>query len=58
LHWLVLAIFNNTLEYIFKVDIKSPLGWYAVMLNLLVLIVTIYIAKFTYIHLDKKYSFY
>lgn len=54
-HKLVLVAVSNVLEFGFKLPVKEPWGWSAIPINAALLIATIVISRYTYIHIEKRF---
>jgi peptidoglycan/LPS O-acetylase OafA/YrhL len=55
IHVLVILILSNSVEYLFKLNINSPLGIYAFLINLGLLVLIIFISKYTYIFIEAPF---
>lgn len=55
IHALVWAGVSNIFEHIFKINLDAPQGVLALAVNLLLLGVIIFISKYSYIYIEKKF---
>ncbi len=54
-HAIVLAGFSNIFEYILKFNINTSLGFLSIVLNISMFAITIFISKYTYINIEKRF---
>jgi len=54
-HGLIVAGTSNLFEFILKYDLHAGLGFTAMFINIFIIIITIFISKYTYTYIEKKY---
>jgi peptidoglycan/LPS O-acetylase OafA/YrhL len=54
-HWIIFKIMEDFFRYILEVNPKSPMGFYAIIINVIGLMITIYVSRYSYIYIEKKY---
>jgi len=54
-HALIVAMTSNIFEFILKYDLHKGLGVLSIIINICIILITIYISKYTYKYIEDRY---
>lgn len=54
-HKIILIATSNVLEYGFKLPVKEPWGMASLPINALLVLLTVVVSRFTYVHIEKRF---
>lgn len=54
-HKILVAGFANVTQYILQIELSQGFGIYSIFINIATILITIFISKYTYIHIEKRF---